>query len=37
MTTTFNNQTLWEDSLKDIESAISSANFNTWFKETFLI
>lgn len=37
MTTTFNNQTLWEDSLKEIENIISSANFNTWFKETFLI
>lgn len=37
MTTTFNNQSLWEDSLKEIENIISSANFNTWFKETFLI
>lgn len=37
MTTTFNNQTLWENSLKEIENIISSANFNTWFKETFLI
>ncbi len=37
MTTTFNNQALWDDSLKDIESIVSSANFNTWFKETFLI
>lgn len=37
MTTTFNNHSLWEDSLKEIESSISSANFNTWFKETFLI
>jgi chromosomal replication initiator protein len=37
MTTTFNNQALWENSLKEIENIISSANFNTWFKETFLI
>lgn len=37
MTTTFNSSTLWEDSLKEIESSVSSANFNTWFKETFLI
>jgi chromosomal replication initiator protein len=37
MTTTFNNQSLWENSLKEIENIISSANFNTWFKETFLI
>ncbi len=37
MISTSNNQSLWEDSLKEIESSISSANFNTWFKETFLI
>jgi chromosomal replication initiator protein len=37
MISTFNTQTLWEDSLKEIETSISSANFNTWFKETFLI
>ncbi len=37
MISTFNNPTLWEDSLKEIENSISSANFNTWFKETFLI
>lgn len=37
MTTVFNHQTLWENSLKEIENTISSANFNTWFKETFLI
>ena len=37
MTTTFNHQTLWENSLKEIENIISSANFNTWFKETLLI
>ncbi len=28
---------LWDESLKEIETSISSANFNTWFKETFLI
>jgi len=37
MITTFNSSSLWDDSLKEIESSISSANFNTWFKETFLI
>src|SRR5690606_23653763 len=37
MQTVFNNPTLWETSLKEIENTISSANFNTWFKETFLI
>jgi chromosomal replication initiator protein len=37
MSTTYNNQSLWEDSLSEIENAVSSANFNTWFKETFLI
>lgn len=37
MISTFNNPTLWDESLKEIESSISSANFNTWFKETFLI
>ncbi len=37
MISTFNNPTLWDESLKEIENSISSANFNTWFKETFLI
>lgn len=37
MISTSNNINLWDDSLKEIENSISSANFNTWFKETFLI
>lgn len=37
MISTVNTINLWDDSLKEIESSISSANFNTWFKETFLI
>jgi chromosomal replication initiator protein len=37
MTTILDKQTLWEDSLVDIKSTVSEANFNTWFKETFLI
>ncbi|MEN9921432.1 MAG: chromosomal replication initiator protein DnaA [Candidatus Parcubacteria bacterium] len=37
MISTVINQNLWDDSLKEIENSISSANFNTWFKETFLI
>ncbi len=37
MTTVLNQQSLWDNSLKEIENIISSANFNTWFKETFLI
>jgi chromosomal replication initiator protein len=37
MTTLIDKQTLWEDSLVDIKSTVSEANFNTWFKETFLI
>jgi chromosomal replication initiator protein len=37
MLSTVNSTNLWDDSLKEIENSISSANFNTWFKETFLI
>jgi chromosomal replication initiator protein len=37
MTTILDNQTLWDQFLIDIKSSVSDANFNTWFKETFLI
>lgn len=37
MISTASSINLWDDSLKEIENSISSANFNTWFKETFLI
>ncbi len=37
MTTIIDKQTLWEDSLNDIKKMVSEANFNTWFKETFLL
>jgi chromosomal replication initiator protein len=36
MISTVNTINLWDDSLKEIESSISSANFNTWFKDTFI-
>lgn len=29
-------KTLWEDALGNIEQQISSANFKTWFKDTFI-
>lgn len=28
---------LWENALNEIELAVSKANFNTWFKDTFII
>jgi len=37
MTTLLDNQTLWEESLNDFKTSISEANFNTWFKDAFLI
>lgn len=37
MTTILDKQLLWEDSLKEIKGSVSEANFNTWFKDTFLI
>ena len=37
MTTIVDNQTLWEQSVKDIKESVSDANYNTWFKDAFLI
>lgn len=37
MTTILETQTLWDQFLIDIKNSVSDANFNTWFKETFLI
>lgn len=37
MTTVLDNQTLWNEVLDEIKQSISDANFNTWFKDTFVI
>lgn len=37
MSTTFDNKTLWENTLAQIELSVSKANFTTWFKDTFVI
>ncbi len=37
MTTLLNNQTLWDDCLQCIKSDVSEANYNTWFKDAFLV
>lgn len=37
MSTVIDNKTLWENTLTQIETSISKANFTTWFKDTFII
>jgi len=37
MSNTVSNKTLWESVLAEIESMVSKANFNTWFKDTFIV
>lgn len=37
MSNTISNKTLWESVLAEIESSVSKANFNTWFKDTFIV
>jgi chromosomal replication initiator protein len=37
MTTLIDNQTLWESCRDCIKSDLSEANYNTWFKDAFLI
>ncbi len=36
MSSTTSHKNIWEDALEDIEQQISKANFNTWFKDTFI-
>jgi chromosomal replication initiator protein len=36
MSLTTNNKNIWEDALSQIEQEVSKANFNTWFKDTFI-
>ncbi len=36
-TAIMDNEKLWKNTLLEIELTISKANFNTWFKETYLI
>lgn len=36
MMTKMSNQELWQNALVEIELAVSKANFNTWFKNTFI-
>jgi chromosomal replication initiator protein len=36
MSLTTNNKNIWEDALSQIEQEVSTANFNTWFKDTFI-
>jgi chromosomal replication initiator protein len=37
MTTTLDKKTLWENTLANIETEVSKANFTTWFKDTFIL
>lgn len=37
MSNTISNKTLWDGVLADIELVVSKANFNTWFKDTFIV
>ncbi|HMO78757.1 MAG TPA: chromosomal replication initiator protein DnaA [Candidatus Paceibacterota bacterium] len=32
-----NNKDIWEQALENIEKQVSRANFNTWFKDTFIV
>ena len=36
MSSTIDNKNIWEDTLTQIEQEVSKANFNTWFKDTFI-
>jgi len=36
MTQITDHKNIWEDALKELEQQISKANFNTWFKDTFI-
>ena len=36
MSSTINYKNIWEDALEEIEQQVSKANFNTWFKDTFI-
>lgn len=36
MSSTLNYKNIWEDALAEIEQQVSKANFNTWFKDTFI-
>ena len=36
MSATFDQKNIWEDTLSQLESKVSKANFNTWFKDTFI-
>ena len=36
MSSVTNNKNIWEDALAQIEQEVSKANFNTWFKDTFI-
>jgi chromosomal replication initiator protein len=37
MNTLADTQTLWTESLNEIKKSVSDANYNTWFKDVFLI
>lgn len=37
MTIIVDNQTLWDEFVKDVKTSLSEANYNTWFKDAFLI
>ena len=36
MSSTTNQKNIWNDALAEIEQQVSKANFNTWFKNTFI-
>ena len=36
MPLTCDHKNIWDDALEVLESKISKANFNTWFKDTFI-
>jgi len=36
MSSIINHKNIWEDALTQIEQEVSKANFNTWFKDTFI-
>lgn len=36
MSVTLDYKSIWEDALSELESQVSKANFNTWFKDTFI-
>lgn len=37
MNTIFDYKNIWEEALENLERQVSKANFNTWFKDTFII